>query len=66
MILLILDIIRTSLFDMTGSKLLTGLVLCPTQVGEGGREGGRREGGRRERGRKGGSEGGRERENEKI
>ena len=49
MILLILDIIRTSLFDMTGSKLLTGLVLCPTQVGEGGREGerkGEREGGR--------------------
>ena len=65
MILLILDIIRTSLFDMTGSKLLTGLVLCPTQVGEGGRER-EREGGRRERGRKGGSEGGRERENEKI
>ena len=34
---------------MTGSKLLTGLVLCPTQVGEGGREGK----GERERGREG-------------
>ena len=42
---------------MTGSKLLTGLVLCPTQVGEGGREG-EREGGR-ERGREGEREGGR-------